>query len=96
MNESYSGWPRIRFGELVGYASADFLSLIEGNDTEKDNESEEETGKMIPVSHEALLALADATDALRFESAAFADWTEKINKMQEAAESVLAYLKGDD
>ena len=38
----------------------------------------------------------ETTDALRFESAAFADWTEKINKMQEAAESVLAYLKGDD
>ena len=45
---------------------------------------------------EALLALADATDALRFESAAFAEWTEKINRMQEAAEAVLAYLKGDD
>ena len=52
--------------------------------------------KMIPVSQEALLALADATDALRFESAAFAEWTEKINRMQEAAEAVLAYLKGDD
>ena len=33
---------------------------------------------------------------LRFESAAFAEWTEKINRMQEAAEAVLAYLKGDD
>ena len=51
---------------------------------------------MIPVSQKALLALADATDALRFESAAFAEWTEKINRMQEAAEAVLAYLKGDD
>ena len=96
MNESYSGWPKIRFGELAGYASADFLSPIEGNDTAEDSESGEETGKMIPVSHEALLALADATDALRFESAAFAEWTKKINRMQEAAESVLAYLKGDD
>lgn len=70
-----------------------FVGII----SRKVSEGEEETGKkMIPVSQEALLALADATDALRFESAAFAEWTEKINRMQEAAEAVLAYLKGDD
>lgn len=89
-------WPRIRFGELVGYASAAFLSPITDSAVEEGGGEAEETGGMIAVSREALLALADAAGAIEPDSAVFTDWLEKVREMQEAAEAVLAYLKGDD
>ena len=89
-------WPRIRFGELVGYASAEFLTRVEETENETDDgETETDGGETVAVPREALLALGDALGNMK-DVSPFSQWAQNVSNLETAAEAVCAYLKGDD
>ena len=105
------GFARIRYGELVGYASSEYLERVEesaeesaegsagetaGN--ENGNGAEEtagETAGYVSVPRGVLLELADCRAALEGINS-FEKLAQAVAALEKAAGKATAYLKGDD